>query len=186
MANLGNFVNRIVKFVIAKYNGVIPKFDTKNIPDYDKFENDINSLLASYIDNMENVNLRKGLELAMAISSRGNQFLQDNKLDNSLYANQPAKSDAVVAVAINLVYLVSAIIYPFMPETTVKIDQILNAPALSITNKFELVLLPGHCIGKAQYLFTRIDDKKIDEWRKLYGGQQKVKLFRIYNRNMQN
>ena len=53
---------------------VIPKFDTKNIPDYDKFENDINSLLASYIDNMENVNLRKGLELAMAISSRGNQF----------------------------------------------------------------------------------------------------------------
>ena len=70
-------------------------------------------------------------------------------------------------------YLVSAIIYPFMPETTVKIDQILNAPALSITNKFELVLLPGHCIGKAQYLFTRIDDKKIDEWRKLYGGQQK-------------
>ena len=173
LANLGNFVNRIVKFVIAKYNGVIPKFDTKNIPDYDKFENDINSLLASYIDNMENVNLRKGLELAMAISSRGNQFLQDNKLDNSLYANQPAKSDAVVAVAINLVYLVSAIIYPFMPETTVKIDQILNAPALSITNKFELVLLPGHCIGKAQYLFTRIDDKKIDEWRKLYGGQQK-------------
>ncbi|KAG7666283.1 MES1 [[Candida] subhashii] len=172
LANLGNFVNRIVKFAIAKYNGVIPEFDVKNIPDYETFESEINELLSHYIQCMEDVSLRKGLELAMAISSRGNQFLQDNKLDNSLYANQPDKSDAVVAVALNLVYLVSAIIYPFMPETTIKIDEILNAPALSITNKFELVIEPGHNIGKAQYLFTRIDEKKIQEWRNAYGGAQ--------------
>ncbi|KAK6462523.1 methionyl tRNA synthetase [Scheffersomyces coipomensis] len=172
LANLGNFVNRIVKFAIAKYNGVVPKFDTKNIPDYDKFESEVNTLLSTYIENMEAVSLRKGLETAMAISSRGNLFLQDNKLDNSLYANSPEKSDAVVAIALNLVYLVSAIIYPFMPETTVQIDQILNAPALSITDKFELVLEEGHNIGKAQYLFKRIDEKKIDEWRAKYGGQK--------------
>lgn len=172
LANLGNYVNRIVKFLIAKYNGVVPKYDVSNIPDYASFEKDINTLLSSYIENMESVNLRKGLELAMAISSRGNQFLQDNKLDNSLYTNQPNKSDAVVAVAINLVYLISAIIYPFMPETTKQINEILNAPSLSITDKFEFVLLPGHCIGRAQYLFTRIDEKKIEEWRGLYGGQQ--------------
>lgn len=172
LANLGNYVNRIVKFLIAKYNGVVPKYDVSNIPDYASFEKDINTLLSSYIENMESVNLRKGLELAMAISSRGNQFLQDNKLDNSLYTNQPNKSDAVVAVAINLVYLISAIIYPFMPETTKQINEILNAPSLSITDKFEFVLLPGHCIGKAQYLFTRIEEKKIEEWRGLYGGQQ--------------
>ena len=151
---------------------MVPKYDVSNIPDYASFEKDINTLLSSYIENMESVNLRKGLELAMAISSRGNQFLQDNKLDNSLYTNQPNKSDAVVAVAINLVYLISAIIYPFMPETTKQINEILNAPSLSITDKFEFVLLPGHCIGKAQYLFTRIDEKKIEEWRGLYGGQQ--------------
>ncbi|RCK65238.1 Methionine--tRNA ligase, cytoplasmic [Candida viswanathii] len=172
LANLGNFVNRIVKFLIAKYNGVIPEYNVSNIPDYAAFKTDINTLLSGYIENMESVNLRKGLEIAMAISSRGNQFLQDNKLDNSLYTNQPAKSDAVVGVAINLVYLISAIIYPFMPETTKQINAILNAPSLSITDKFEFVLLPGHCIGKAQYLFSRIDEKKIDEWRSLYGGQQ--------------
>ncbi|ABN64376.1 methionyl tRNA synthetase [Scheffersomyces stipitis CBS 6054] len=175
LANLGNFVNRIVKFVIAKYNGVIPKFDTKNVPDYEKFETEVNQLLKSYVDTMEAVSLRKGLELAMAISSRGNQFLQDNKLDNSLYANLPDKSDAVVGVALNLVYLVSAIIFPFMPETTKQINEILNAPALSITDKFELVLEAGHNIGKAQYLFKRIDEKKIAEWRSLYGGQQEKK-----------
>ncbi|KAK7686954.1 hypothetical protein QCA50_010035 [Cerrena zonata] len=116
---------------------------------------------------MESVNLRRGLEIAMAISARGNQFLQDNKLDNSLYNNSPNKSDAVVAVGLNLIYLVSAVISPFMPQTRTQISEILNAPPLSITDKFELVLEPGHNIGKAQYLFQRIDEKKVDEWRKL-------------------
>lgn len=173
LANLGNFVNRLVKFVIAKYNGVIPEFKPENIPNYADFEKDVNQLLASYNENMEAVNLRRGLEIAMAISSRGNQFLQDNKLDNSLFTNSPDVSDAVVGVGLNLIYLVSAVISPFMPETRTQISEILNAPPLSITNKFELVLELGHNIGKAQYLFKRIDEKKIDEWKALYGGVQK-------------
>lgn len=172
LANLGNFVNRVVKFVIAKYNGVVPQFDPKNVPKYDVFEKEVNGLLANYIENMEAVNLRKGLEIAMAISSRGNQFLQDNKLDNLLFTNSPDVADAVVGVAINLIYLVSAVICPFMPETRNQISQMLDAPPLSITDKFELVLQPGHNIGKAQYLFQRIDEKKIDEWKTLYGGKQ--------------
>lgn len=173
LANLGNFVNRLVKFAVAKYNGVIPEYKASAIPNYAEFEKDINDLLASYIETMEAVNLRRGLEIAMAISSRGNQFLQDNKLDNSLFANQPDVSDAVVGVGLNLIYLVSAVISPYMPETRTQISQILNAPPLSITDKFELVLEAGHNIGKPQYLFKRIDEKKIDEWKSLYGGQQK-------------
>ncbi|CAH2353913.1 methionine--tRNA ligase, cytoplasmic [[Candida] railenensis] len=173
LANLGNFVNRLAKFVDVKYNGVIPSYKPENIPSYASFESDINKLLASYIEAMEASSIRRGLELAMAISSRGNQFLQDNKLDNTLYSDHPDKSDAVVSVGLNLVYLLSSIFSPFMPEVGVKIDQILNAPALSITNKFELVLKAGHCIGKPQYLFTRIDEKKVEEWRGMYGGQQK-------------
>lgn len=173
LANLGNFVNRLVKFVVAKYNGVIPPFDATKIPNYGGFEKDVNELLAAYIENMEAVNLRRGLEISMAISSRGNQFLQDNKLDNSLFNNTPELSDAVVGVGLNLIYLVSAVISPFMPATRDQIDQMLNAPALSITDKFQLVLQPGHNLGKAQYLFKRIDEKKIDEWKAAYGGKQK-------------
>lgn len=173
LANLGNFVNRLVKFANAKYNGVVPSYEASNIPNYAGFEADVNALLAQYIENMEAVNLRRGLELAMAISSRGNLFLQDNKLDNTLYNDFPAKSDAVVAVGLNLIYLVSALVSPFMPATTAQIGQVLNAPPLSITDKFELVLEAGHNIGQAQYLFSRIDEKKIDEWKALYGGQQK-------------
>ncbi|KAI5956199.1 MES1 [Candida jiufengensis] len=174
LSNLGNFVNRIVKFVNAKYNGVIPKFDTKNIPNFETFVGEINELLKSYNQNMEKVQLRRGLDLAMQISSKGNQFLQDNKLDNSLYNDHPQKSDAVVAVGINLVYLIGSLISPFMPQTTTQINEILNVSALSIPNELDTFILPGHNINKAQYLFKRIEDSKIEEWRKLYGGGSSV------------
>lgn len=174
LANLGNFVNRIVKFVNAKYNGVIPKFDVKNCPNFvETAEKEINSILSTYVDDLENCRLRKGLETAMQLSSRGNLFLQENKLDNSTFENEPDKADAIVAIGINLVYLVSSLIGPYMPDVRDSIDQILNAPKLKIPDNFEFWIQPGHCINKPQYLFHRIDEKKIDEWRSEFGGQQK-------------
>jgi methionyl-tRNA synthetase len=71
-----------------------------------------------------------------------------------------------------LVYLVSSIIGPYMPEVRDDIVSILNAPKLAIPDKFDLWIEAGHCIGKPKYLFGRIDEKKIEEWRGKYGGQQ--------------
>jgi methionyl-tRNA synthetase len=176
LANLGNFVNRIVKFVNAKYNGVIPKFDVSKCPNFiENAEKDFNNLLSIYVDDLENSRLRKGLETAMQISSRGNAFLQENKLDNSTYENEPEKADAVVAIGINLVYLVSSIIGPYMPEVRDDIISILNVPKLRIPDRFEFWIQEGHCIGKPKYLFNRIDEKKIDEWRNKFGGNQNQK-----------
>lgn len=171
LSNLGNFVNRIVKFVNAKYNGVIPNFKIENCPNYiETAKDEINLLLSTFIDDMENSRLRKGLETAMQISSRGNLFLQENKLDNSTYENQPDKADAIVGIGINLVYLVSSVIGPYMPDIRDKIVEILNANKLSIPDEFDMWIQPGHCIGKPQYLFNRIDEKNIEEWRNKYGG----------------
>lgn len=172
LANLGNFVNRIVKFVNAKYNGVVPSYNPELIANYSQLTTDLTSIVKKYVDEMEAVHERKGLEVAMSLSARGNQFLQENKLDNSLYNNNPELSDAVVGVALNIVYFVGSLVGPYIPETTHQINDMLRAPALAIQDEFKLVLKEGHCIGKAQYLFSRIDDDKVREWRGKYGGQQ--------------
>lgn len=172
LANLGNFVNRLVKFVNAKYNGVVPSYDIKNLPNYDILQRDIDGILSNYITEMEQVHERRGLEIAMSLSARGNQFLQENKLDNTLFSECPATSDAVVGVGLNIVYTVASIIGPFMPEITEKIYKMLNAPAIKIDDTFHLAISSGHNINKAEYLFQRIDEKKIGEWRQKYGGKQ--------------
>lgn len=174
LANLGNFVNRLIKFVNAKYAGVVPDY-TKGIndPAFDQYKESVNALLKGYIEDLEGVHLRAGLEKAMAISGEGNRFLQDNKLDNSLFANFPEKAAAVVGFGLNLIYLLSAVIYPYMPATTLSIIDQLNAPLRAIPDTWEARdLLPSHVIGKAAYLFSRIEEKQEEAWKSRYGGKQ--------------
>lgn len=172
LANLGNFVNRLVKFVNAKYNGVVPHYDVNNLPGYDVLAQDIDDILTNYVDTMESVHLRRGLEIAMSLSARGNQFLQENKLDNTLFSQQPAKSDAVVGVGLNIIYAVASVISPYLPETSDMIYEMLNAPAIRISEKFNLNIKEGHNINKAKYLFQRIEEKRVKEWRDKYAGNQ--------------
>ena len=175
LANLGNFVNRLVKFVNAKFDSKVPEEYAAHSTDpaFDGIKADVNALLKSYLDDLEAVRLRSGLEKAMALSGRGNLFLQENKLDNALLASQPARASAVVGLGLNLVYLLASLVEPYMPSTAASIATQLAAPLLSIPDEWNsTALAPGHAIGKAAYLFSRIDEKKEAEWRDQFGGTQ--------------
>lgn len=175
LSNLGNFVNRVIKFVNAKYGGVVPDYDTSEdvgLVNQAGLMADVNALLKQYIEQLESVKERAGLATVMQISSRGNQFLQDNKIDNALFANEPRKCAAVVGLALNLIYLLSAVTWPYMPSTAESIVEQLNAPLRCIPDEWKMDILGGHNIGKAAYLFSRIDEKKADEWRTRYGGSK--------------
>jgi len=155
---------------------VIPEYTAAiNDPLFTPYKDAINSLLVSFNEEMENVHIRAALEKVMLISGEGNRFLQDNKLDNNLFNNHPEKAAAVVGYGLNLIYLLSALAYPFMPATTLSICEQLNAPLRSIPNTWAPEdLLPGHVIGKAAYLFSRIDEKQEEAWKNKYGGKQEV------------
>jgi methionyl-tRNA synthetase len=169
--NVGNFVNRIVKFVNSKYDSKLATFDMGVTPLDVQFVKDINELLQQYSDALENVKLRQGLQLAMAVSARGNQYLQDNKLDNSLFADQRSRCDTVVGHAINVAFLLSALFYPYMPSTSAGILRQLNAEQPMLPDAFDAWLVGPHCIGKAEYLFKRLDEKLEEKFRSTYGGQ---------------
>lgn len=167
--NVGNFVNRVIKFVTAKYDGVIPDGDITGEAEVLLFK-DVNALLNQYNEALENVKLRQGLGTAMSISARGNLYLQENKIDNNLFNNHRAKCDSVIYASINLIYLLSAVFYPYMPGASEGILRQLNAAERIIPDEFAADILPGHKIGKPEYLFTRIDDKMEQVWKAKYGG----------------
>ncbi|KAJ9109988.1 hypothetical protein QFC20_003188 [Naganishia adeliensis] len=182
--NLGNFVNRILKFIAARYDSIVPGpenaggepvVDASEASEEAKidaaFYTDINDLLDTYRANMDSTKLRAGLTTAMAISARGNQYLSDNSLDNALFANKPERCALVVLNAVNLIYLISVVFHPFMPGTTSAILDQLNAPARTLPEKFTIDVLPGHKVNKAEHLFKRIDPKMEHEWRSKFGGE---------------
>jgi len=122
------------------------------------------------------VRIRAGLEKLMQISTCGNNLLQ-YRLDNANLVEHPERTHAVIGLALNLAYLLASITSPFMPSTAESIVTQLSAPLLSIPDKWNHAALEGgHKIGKAAYLFSRIDEKKGEEWRTRFGGTQASRL----------
>jgi methionyl-tRNA synthetase len=122
---------------------------------------------------MDATKIRGGLALAMSISSRGNQYLQDAGLDNALLAGNPDRCGEVLLNAINLIYLLSVLVHPFMPTTSSDILRQLNAPPRSLPVRFAVDILPGHALGKAAHLFKKIDNvdgAQEKAWQRRFGG----------------
>ncbi|KIR68675.1 methionine-tRNA ligase [Cryptococcus bacillisporus CA1873] len=185
LANLGNFVNRVVKFINAKLDSKVPgpegfaggeAVPPSDSPDFD-FVADVNTRLKEYREQMDDTKLRGGLATAMALSARGNQYLQENSLDNALLASNPERCAEVLLNAVNLIYILSVVFHPFMPNTSEGILRQLNAPARSLPTQFSIDILPGHVLGKAEYLFKKIDNvngEQEKKWQRQYGGDAVV------------
>ncbi|KAL8731316.1 MAG: hypothetical protein Q9166_003540 [cf. Caloplaca sp. 2 TL-2023] len=179
LAKLGNFVNRVIKLVNSKiYDSVIPDYIARHAdPVFDKAKAEINAYLKQYLNDMESVSLRAGVQTAMHIAQAGNNFLQSNGFDNKLAVNEPEKAAAVTGIAINIIYLCASIFEPYLPATSRSILGQLQAPFLVIPDHWTADdIKPGHRIGKAKHLFSQIDPKKEDEWRTLFGGTQAERL----------
>jgi methionyl-tRNA synthetase len=169
LANLGNFVSRVVRFVRAKYNGVVPEFDLVEMAGSSTAQK-INQQISVYLEAMEVTKLKVALKAAMAISTVGNEFLTSSKLDNSLFSGQPSVCAQVIGTAVNIVHLLGTLLYPFVPATSESIYGQLNAPVAMIPDSFEARVLGGHVIGEPEHLFVKIEEAKIEELRRLYGG----------------
>ncbi|KAK5992268.1 Methionyl-tRNA synthetase [Cladobotryum mycophilum] len=178
LANFGNFVNRIVKFVNAKLDSTVPEFTTSYKDDTFDFPGwiaGVNKLLGEYVDTMEKVHIRAGVKKIMEISSQGNELLQF-RLDNTNLAENPERTNTVIGLALNLCHLLASLASPYMPSTSESIVKQLNSSLGSVPDTWEAdAIKPGHKIGKAAYLFSRIDDKKVNEWKDKFGGSAETR-----------
>jgi len=174
LKNLGNFVNRVIKFVSSKvYNAVVPDYTQFTSPSLEEHKQKVNELLKRYIDELEDVKIKAGLTTALHVSSLGNALLQENKLDNRLSTEEPDKCAAVVGLALSHIHLLASLIQPYMPDTSDEILKQLNASFLPIPDKWEASSIPvGHLIGKPAYLFSQIKPEKEQEWREQFGGEE--------------
>ncbi|MEZ4907709.1 MAG: methionine--tRNA ligase [Saprospiraceae bacterium] len=179
--NIGNFVNRVIVLTNKFYNGVVPEFDQDSLfegvwdSEFGGFHE--TELLGLHDDIQElNVHLRRydfrgALRMVMEISSKGNQLLQVNE-PWKLIKEDPEATKAVINLLLQIVTAMSVIVRPFMPFTSDKIRRILNLDDIVEKGELlellddlalgDLLLSPGHKIGEAAHLFTRIEDEVIE------------------------
>ena len=137
-----------------------------------EFIADVNRLLKQYIDAMEAVKLRLGLEIVMTISGRANNYIQSANLTKALLSAEPLRCAQVVSRAVNLIYLLSVLIYPYMPVTSESILAQLNAPARAVPEVFANDILAGHTIGKPEHLFVKIDEERVKILSAKFAGDE--------------
>lgn len=172
LANLGNFVSRITKFTAAKLHGRVPLISTLTEKE-DALIGKVDAELAIYLEQMEGIHLKAALKTVMAISSLGNAYLTDGGLDQRLLSQEPARCATILAVALNLAYLLSALLDPFIPTTAADIRRMLNAPVRCIPGRFEVDLLrEGHALGLPFHLFSKIEEARLRELRAKFVGKQ--------------
>ena len=179
LVSFGNFVNRVMTFVAKNYGGVVPDGGDTEGPlspndDADSgFVSDVNSLLQQYVDALDAVKLRLGLHIIMQLSSRGNLYLQAAGLGTSLKESNPQRCAQVVCRAINLIYLLSVLVEPYMPSTATAMLGQLNAPQRTVPDVFSIDVLPGHTMGAPAHLFKPIKEEMAEVWREKFAGSKK-------------
>ena len=90
------------------------------------------SLLKDYITAMDAVKLRSGLQIVMHVFVRGNLYLKSSGLSGALKAGAPKRCAQVVVRAIGLIYVLSDLVYPFMPSISESVPAQLNSPARAV------------------------------------------------------
>ncbi len=177
LANLGNLVNRTSKFLHSKLEGRIGKVLPSDEPAVQSLVKSVNEHLTAYLAAMDKLQLRAALKEAMGISAAGNLFLVEAKLDGKLLASDPERCRSVLSTTLNLIYLLSAVLEPFLPSVSQDILSILNAPARRIPFNGswspEEGLLEGHIIGQPFILFQKLEEEFLVELRTRFSGLQK-------------
>ncbi|MCM8569445.1 methionine--tRNA ligase [Gramella jeungdoensis] len=169
VAIFGNFINRVVVLTNKYYNGVVPQpgeyseVDKKTIEELKAYP----SVIASSI---EKYRFREAQAELMNLARLGNKYLADEE-PWKLIKTDEERVKTIMYVALQLASALSIISEPFLPFTSEKLKRMLNqteedsgnTPEWDIIGTKEALISAGHQIGKAELLFSKIDDEQIEK-----------------------
>ena len=118
LANLGNFSNRVLKFLANSYSGVVPEGSFKESEK--ALWAKLRAKVADYLVAMEAVRLKEGLSCCMQYSMECNGFMQSSA-PWELFKKEKERCDDVMFCLIQSLYLLATIIEPFMPSFSAKV-----------------------------------------------------------------
>lgn len=165
VAILGNFIHRTLVLTHKYYGGVMPsKGKTDRIDDLtlDQMVS-IPDLIASKIRKHK---YRDALTLAMSMARLGNKYLADTEPWKCVKSD-PSRAQTILYVSNQIAANLGIILYPFLPNTAIKINRMLGQPTKVDALDWHLagnsdLIQPGVQFLKPVLLFSKIEDEEIE------------------------
>lgn len=182
VAIFGNFINRVVVLTNKYYQGMVP------VPnEFTEVDQQVLAELKAYpaviASSVERYRFREAQGELMNIARLGNKYLADEE-PWKLIKTDEERVKTIMYVALQIAAALAIISKPFLPHTAEKLKNMLDledsrsGSTLStsgvilttagendwdlVSNKEEL-LAPGHKIGEAELLFSKIEDEQIQK-----------------------
>ncbi len=159
--NLGNFVNRTLKFIDKYNNGVIPEPIKLSSSDKEILSR-VNLLIDKIEDSLSEFNFRKAIRLLMEISTTGNRYYDQMKPWETR-KKDPEKMAVTIYLCSHLIHVLGTVGELFIPFSAQKIFSLLNLKGKEWTHLKEIEIPENHKIGKIVPLFEKIEDEEIDK-----------------------
>ena len=164
VAIFGNFINRVVVLTNKYYEGVIPEPGA-----FTRVDNETLKQLAKYPEiiasSIERYRFREALSELMNLARLGNKYLAEEEPWKKIKTD-PDRVKTIMFVALQVAKALSVLSEPFLPFTAEKLRKMLNIDKENLSAWEEVgsesrQLPAGHVIGKAELLFSKVEDKEI-------------------------
>lgn len=169
---LGNFVNRITKYTVSKFDGQVPAGGEAGEHETWIVE-EVNARLALMVEYFEAREFRKALTEMRAIWAAGNEYLT-RSAPWTHYKTNVDQAAVGVRMGLNLVALFGIIAQPVIPNAA---SSILDAMGIPDKNRgwegfadWDSGLPIGLTITSPDVLFAKIEDDQVAAWAEAFGG----------------
>jgi len=172
---LGNFVNRVTKFCVSRFDGKVP--GEGEYGDEEKaLIAELDKRVAQYGAYLEDMEFRKALAELRAIWVAGNEYLTRAAPWTHVKTDR-AKAAVGVRMGLNLVHLFGHLSWPVIPAAACSVhDAIMPAPEVipwpdgpmaGFLDQLEV----GQAIRPPDVLFAKVTEEQLAEWKVRFGGE---------------
>lgn len=167
VAIFGNFINRVVVLTDKYYNGMAPEPS-----EFSAVDEETMAAVRAYpnviASSIERYRFREASQELLNLARLGNKYLADEE-PWKLVKTDETRTKTIMFVALQIASALATLSEPFLPFTADKLKTMLHIKSGEAYNSWtdiasKKTLLPtGHQIGKAELLFSKIEDDAIQK-----------------------
>ena len=167
--NIGNLVNRVLVFYNKQFeNGAI---DANFSEEQRQFLEEVKFDEDQIVNQLEKVQLKEAFNTILALGRKGNKFFQDQEPWARIKTDPAAAKSSLIA----LIYLVrdlGILLSPYMPETSAKILNMVDAKNVDYRDLGKWDAIQAISIDPPQILYKKLQPKEIQKFKEKFSGVQ--------------